>query len=176
MFGARIYFLSTKVRQSCFSGPSAFGLNSFSLTTCVVTSNVFKKARCDGEEVEGKKGKEEELMKILVVDDELPICDLLYEFLSLQGYQVTTATNGREAISKFEENCPDVVILDIRMPEMNGIEVLQKIKEIDSNAKVIMLSAFGDSKTIEKALQMGASYYMEKPLEFDRLMKILNAL
>jgi len=113
-------------------------------------------------------------MKILVVDDELPICDLLYEFLSLQGYQVTTATNGREAISKFEENCPDVVILDIRMPEMNGIEVLQKIKEIDSNAKVIMLSAFGDSKTIEKALQMGASYYMEKPLEFDRLMKILQ--
>ena len=115
-------------------------------------------------------------MRILAVDDELLICDLLYEFLSLQGYEVTSSSSGQEALLKFEESRPDVVILDIRMPGMSGIDVLRKIRDMDNNVVVIMLSAFGDSGTIQEALQSGADYYMEKPLEFDNLMKILNAI
>ena len=115
------------------------------------------------------------LMRILVVDDELSICELLYEFLSQQGYQVITATNGEEAISKFEENRPNMIILDIKMPGMSGIDVLRKIKEMDRDTGVIMLSAFGDFNSIQEALQMGANYYMQKPMELERLMKILIA-
>jgi DNA-binding response OmpR family regulator len=115
-------------------------------------------------------------MKILAVDDEFLICELLNEFLSLQGYEVTSSTSGQEALVEFETNRPDVVILDIRMPGMSGIDVLRKIKDMDSSVIVIMLSAFGDSSTVEEALKSGADYYMEKPLEFDHLMKILNAI
>ncbi len=115
-------------------------------------------------------------MKILAVDDELLICDLLNEFLSLKGYEVTVSTSGHEALLKFQESRPDVVILDIRMPGMSGIDVLRKIKDIDSTVRVIMLSAFGDSDTIQEAIRSGADYYMEKPLEFDHLMKILNGI
>jgi DNA-binding response OmpR family regulator len=126
--------------------------------------------------LERKKAQEKEIMRILAVDDELLICDLLYEFLSLQGYEVTSSSSGQEALLKFEESRPDVVILDIRMPGMSGIDVLRKIRDMDSNVVVIMLSAFGDSGTIQEALQSGADYYMEKPLEFDNLMKILNSI
>ena len=112
-------------------------------------------------------------MKVLVVDDELPICGLLYEFLSHQGFQVTTATNGEEALSKFKNERTHVVLLDIKMPGMNGMDVLRKIKEIDSGTGVIIISAFGDASTVQEALRRGANHYMDKPIELDRLREIL---
>lgn len=114
--------------------------------------------------------------KILVVDDEILICELLDEFLSMIGYQVTTTTKGQEAISKFEEINPDVVMLDIKMPKITGIEVLRKIKEINSDTIVIMLSAFGDSNIVRESLQIGANYYMEKPIDLEGLKNILVTL
>ena len=116
---------------------------------------------------------EKGLMKILVIDDELPICELLDEFLSYQGFQVTTAINGEEALLKFKENRPQVVLLDIKMPGMDGLEVLRRIKEIDSGTGVIMISAFGDVNTVQEALQRGANDYLEKPIDLERLRKIL---
>ena len=92
-------------------------------------------------------------MKILVVDDELQICELLDEFLSVQGHQITAVTSGEEAIIEFQANKTPVVLLDIRMPGMSGIEVLRRIKEIDSNTGVIMLSAFGDPDTVKEEFQ-----------------------
>ena len=115
-----------------------------------------------------------ELTRILVVDDEQPICELLEEFLSIKGYQVTMAASGEAAISKFEEYRPQMVLLDIRMPGMSGIDVLRKIREIDRNTGVVMLSAFGDANTIREALQIGADYYMEKPIELQRLAELLE--
>ena len=114
--------------------------------------------------------------KILVVDDEILICELLDEFLSMIGYQVTTTTKGQEAISKFEEINPDVVMLDIKMPKITGIEVLRKIKKINSDTIVIMLSAFGDSNIVRESLQIGANYYMEKPIDLEGLKNILVTL
>jgi DNA-binding response OmpR family regulator len=116
-----------------------------------------------------------ESVRILVVDDEVPICELLAEFLALQGYDVTTATSGEDALSRFREWRPHLVILDIRMPGMSGLEVLGRIREMDTNAGVIMLSAFGDASTIEEALQVGADYYMEKPMELERLLNLLDS-
>ena len=115
-------------------------------------------------------------MRILVVDDELQICELLEEFLSMQGHQVTTVNSGEEAIIKFQANKSPVVLLDIRMPGMSGIEALRRIKEIDSNTGVIMLSAFGDPDTVQEAFQAGADYYLEKPIELEELIKVLVEL
>ena len=114
-------------------------------------------------------------MKVLVVDDELYICELLYEFLSMHGHRVTVAVDGLEALLKYEKDRPDVVILDIAMPDMNGIEVLRQIKEkeIDTKTEIIILSAYGDSMTVQGALKMGASYFLEKPVEIERLLNIL---
>ena len=116
-----------------------------------------------------------ESVRILVVDDELPICELLSEFLTLQGYDVTTANSGEDALSRFREGRPHLVLLDIRMPGMSGLEVLGRIRDMDRDAGVIMLSAFGDASTIQEALQVGADYYMEKPMELDRLLKLLES-
>lgn len=114
--------------------------------------------------------------KILVVDDEYLICELLHEFLSMQGYQVTTATNGQEAISKFDEIKPNVVILDIKMPGVSGIEVLRKINKMNSDTTIIMLSAFGGSNIVKESLLIGANYYLEKPIDFEQLKNLLIAL
>jgi len=113
--------------------------------------------------------------RILVVDDELLICQVLDEYLSGQGYEVTTACNGEEALSRFEENRPHVVLLDIRMPGMSGIDVLSKIREMDRSVGIIMLSAFGDSNTVDKALRLGADRYMKKPMDLDCLKGALSA-
>ena len=113
--------------------------------------------------------------KVLVVDDEVFICELLDEFLSIQGYDVSTANCGEDAISMFKNIHPEVVLLDIRMPGITGIDVLEKIKHIDSNVKIIMLSAFGDVDTIHKTLQMGAFRYMQKPVDLENLLLTLNA-
>jgi two-component system response regulator (stage 0 sporulation protein F) len=112
-------------------------------------------------------------MKVLVVDDELPICELLDEFLSEQGFQVSVATNGEEALALFEQESPQMVLLDIKMPGMDGMDVLRRIKEIDSGPGVIMISAFGDSSIVTEALQKGANHYMEKPIELKRLSELL---
>ena len=112
-------------------------------------------------------------MRVLVVDDELFICELLDEYLSLLGYQVNIATNGKEAISQFKENRPQIVLLDIRMPGMTGIDVLSEIKQIDASIKVIMLSAFGDDGIVRDALKMGADHYIQKPMKLEQLAEIM---
>ena len=118
----------------------------------------------------------QEIKKVLVVDDEDFICELLDEFLSLKGYDVFTAKNGDEALLDFVDNKPDLVLLDIRMPGISGVNVLRKIKNIDKDVCVIMLSAFGDADTVQDALELGAAYYLQKPVKFEQLSNILDSL
>jgi DNA-binding response OmpR family regulator len=113
-------------------------------------------------------------MKVLVVDDEVFIRELVEEYLALHGYQVFTAAGGREAIEKFEAESPEVILLDIRMPGMSGIEALRKIKDTGRNVFVVMLSAFGDFETVQEALRAGANCYMEKPFALERLNRTLK--
>jgi DNA-binding response OmpR family regulator len=114
-------------------------------------------------------------MKILIADDEQPICELLTEFLSRMGCEVFTAGNGRDAVSKFKSVRPELVLLDILMPGENGLDVLRKIKEIDAEAGVFMVSAFCDTPTVESALAVGADCYLQKPIELRKLWKTLEA-
>ena len=114
-------------------------------------------------------------MNVLVVDDEIFICDLLDEFLSKLGYEVTTATCGSEALTKYSEKKYEVVLMDIKMPGMGGRELLSKIKEIDSTTNVIVVSAFGDGITGKELLQIGADDFLVKPFELDHLEELLSS-
>jgi two-component system, NtrC family, nitrogen regulation response regulator NtrX len=115
-----------------------------------------------------------ERMKIMVVDDEPFIREMMEEFLSLQGHDVVSAGSGEEAIATIAENDPDMALLDIWMPGISGIETLVRIKEISPGVGIVMLSAFGDEETVNEALDMGADFYLQKPIEFKRLIMIIR--
>lgn len=121
------------------------------------------------------------MIKLLIVDDDFPTCDFLKRFLEISGYQVFIANDGESALLTVKEKKPNIVFLDIRMPGVSGIKVLQQIKEIDSNVKVIMMTAVKDEEMIKLTKEYGASDYIVKPfslehLEKDVIPKILTQL
>jgi DNA-binding response OmpR family regulator len=117
-----------------------------------------------------------EQIRVLVVDDELFVGELLKEYLSIIGYEVTAVSNGEDALSSIQQSPPHIVILDIRMPGMGGMEVLKKIKEKNSATGVIMLSAYGDPETVNEALRLGADHYLQKPMNLKHLVETLTSL
>jgi len=100
--------------------------------------------------------------RILVVDDELSIIKFLRANLESRGYEVLTAMDGAEALQTIEMELPDLVILDIMMPEINGFEVCRRLREW-SQIPIIMLSARGDASDKVKCLDIGADDYITKP-------------
>ena len=113
-------------------------------------------------------------MNIMVVDDEPFIRDVMNDFLCIHGYFVTSYGSGEDAVSEMTELKPDMILLDIWMPGMSGMETLEKIKQINNQVGVIMLSAFGDEDTVKEAMHMGADFYLQKPIEFNKLLEILD--
>ena len=113
-------------------------------------------------------------VRVLIVDDESQICELIKVFLNSRGYEVETALSGAGALEKFDDFLPQAVLLDIRMPKLSGIEVLRRIKDKAPQTKVIILSAFGDSQTVQKSLALGASGYIQKPIELELLLEALE--
>lgn len=112
-----------------------------------------------------------------MVDDEPAITDYLKEFLQGKGYSVTTASNGTEALEAVERERPHVVLLDILMPGMSGLEALPRILEKDSTIGIIMLTAVDDYRVIKKAIGKGAYDYITKPINLDYLeLSILTRL
>ena len=114
--------------------------------------------------------------KILVVDDEPTICSMMNVFLTQIGYEVRTVNSGNDAITAFDEDPPEMVLLDISMPDMRGIDVLQLMKHRRAGCGIIMLSAYGDDQTIQEALDMGAYCYIQKPMELMDLKQRLEEL
>jgi YesN/AraC family two-component response regulator len=117
-----------------------------------------------------------EQIRVLVVDDELFVGELLKEYLSIIGYEVTAVSNGEDALSSIQQSQPHIVILDIRMPGMGGMEVLKAIKEKNRTTGVIMLSAYGDPETVNEALRLGADHYLQKPMNLKHLVETLKSL
>ena len=111
---------------------------------------------------------------ILVVDDEAEICDLLQNFLTQEGYQVFTATNGVEAISLGKQNELDLALLDIKMPGMDGIEVLRKLKKLRRDMGVIMLTGYGNLGTAKEAMRLGAYDYLTKPFDLGLVKHVIQ--
>ncbi len=110
---------------------------------------------------------------ILIVDD----AKFMREFLTAQlsnEYDIITAKNGKEGVSKYEESEPDVVLLDINMPKLHGVDALQRILKINNQAKVIMLSVEDSYEVIEDCKKYGAIDYIIKPFSMDNLYQSLH--
>ncbi|MGJ3203519.1 response regulator [Geobacillus sp. FJAT-46040] len=115
------------------------------------------------------------MARVLVVDDAAFMRMMIKDILTKNGHEVVAeAADGREAIEKYKETQPDVVTMDITMPEMDGITALKEIKKIDSNAKVIMCSAMGQQAMVIDAIQAGAKDFVVKPFQADRVIEAIN--
>ena len=111
---------------------------------------------------------------ILVVDDEKLMCDLLRAVLVRHGHEVLTASNGREGFELFKKHRPRFTLLDLRMPEMNGIEVLKQIRAVDSQAAVLILTAWGSDALEQQARQLGVVDFLSKRLSLDVLVEAMD--
>ncbi len=113
--------------------------------------------------------------RVLIVDDAAFMRMLLKDIISKGGYEVVgEASNGAEAIEKYKEIKPDIVTMDITMPDMNGIEATKKIMEIDPNANIIMCSAMGQQMMVVEAIQAGAKDFIVKPFQQGRVVEALS--
>jgi two-component system nitrogen regulation response regulator NtrX len=111
---------------------------------------------------------------ILVVDDEISICRSLTAILSDEGYQVLVAGSGEEAVKIVEEEMPQLVLLDVWLPGMDGLETLKACKKINPQALVIIMSGHGTIETAVKATKLGAFDFIEKPLSLDKIIILVN--
>lgn len=114
-----------------------------------------------------------ESLKILVVDDEAPISSYLQRKLIKQGYTVYAAEDGEEALQQAFLHLPDIVLLDVKLPRLNGIEVCKRMKSDDrtKNVRIIMLSAKAQSDEIQEGLDAGADRYLCKPVGFPEIFQ-----
>ena len=113
--------------------------------------------------------------KILVVDDDTNICELLRLYLTKEGYQVTTANDGEEGLDKFNQVKPDMVLLDVMMPKMDGLEVCRRIRKL-GNTPVMMLTAKGETFDKVLGLELGADDYMVKPFDSKEVVARIKAV
>jgi two-component system chemotaxis response regulator CheY len=113
--------------------------------------------------------------KILIVDDAAFMRMMIKEILTKNGYEVVgEAQDGKEAVAKYKELSPDLVTLDITMPEMDGLGALKEIRQFDQNAKVIMCSAMEQQAMVIDAIQAGAKDFIVKPFQADRVLEAIK--
>lgn len=115
-----------------------------------------------------------QMKKILIVDDQLGIRLLLQEVFTIEGYATMLASNGLQALTIFEAECPDLVLLDMKMPGMNGIETLKRMKLHNPSVKVIMMTAYGELEMVQQVQANGAIMYITKPFDIDDVREIVN--
>lgn len=109
------------------------------------------------------------MSKILIVDDNPNACHLLKSFLEEMGHDVTVSHNGADALEKVKNLKPDIMLLDIIMEGIYGIEVLKRVRLFDKNIGIIMVSAMMDEGVYKEALEIGANEYITKPIDFKHL-------
>jgi len=113
--------------------------------------------------------------KILIVDDARFMRMLLKDILVKAGYDVIgEAANGKEAIELYKKLKPDLVTMDIIMPDMSGVDVVRELKKIDPNVKVIMVTAIGQQALVEEAIEAGAKDYIVKPFQSSRVIEAVE--
>src|SRR5262245_21460004 len=113
---------------------------------------------------------------VLIVDDEPAIVALLGEFLDIQGYTAISAGGGLEALARLEADRPDAVLLDVRMPVIDGIETLRRIAALNTGVPVLMVSANDDVVLAKQAIALGAFDYILKPVDFNYLSRALERM
>lgn len=113
--------------------------------------------------------------RVLIVDDAAFMRMMIKDILSKNGYEIAgEAENGIKAVEKYKELMPDLVLMDITMPEMNGIDAVKNIKAIDSSAKIVMCSAMGQQAMVIESIQAGARDFIVKPFQADRVLEAVR--
>lgn len=112
--------------------------------------------------------------KILVVDDQNGIRVLLLEVFNSEGYRTFEAPNGKIALDIVRKEVPDLVLLDMKIPGMDGLDILKHIKQLDDTIKVIMMTAYGELDLIKEATDLGALMHFTKPFDIDELRIAVN--
>ncbi|GAA0358081.1 response regulator [Bacillus horti] len=114
--------------------------------------------------------------KILIVDDQYGIRVLLDEVFRKEGYTTFQAANGKQALELADQNKPNLVILDMKIPGMDGLEILKRVKMLDPSIHVIMITAYGELDLIQEAMNLGALTHFTKPFDIDELRKIVASV
>jgi len=115
-----------------------------------------------------------EKMRILVVDDNEDFCHNVMDILELNGYEATAAHDGLQGLELLKQQSFDLVLMDVKMPVMNGVEAFKKAKEVAPGTPVIMVTAFSVEDLVAEALREGAYGSLKKPLDFDQLLALIN--
>lgn len=116
------------------------------------------------------------MKNLLIVDDQTGIRLLLEEVFRREGYRTQLASNGLKALQKIEVELPDCVLLDMNMPGINGIEVLEKLANNWPELPVVMMTAYGETELIHEALKLGAKKYFTKPFDIYEVRDAVNAI
>lgn len=112
--------------------------------------------------------------KILIIDDEADLLALVKEMLEEKGYQVFCALNGSDGVRLNKLVNPDLIILDLRMPDMDGIKTLRQIRQHDPDVRVVILTAYSDPDLIRDAADLDVSEYLSKPFENEQLVRVVD--
>ncbi len=113
------------------------------------------------------------MSRLLIVDDEPDVREFASNFFKKRKVDTATASGGIEALNSIKEQRPDLMLLDVRMEDMNGLDVLEEIMKIDNTIKVIMVTGVEDKESMERAKQLGAVNYIHKPLVLDELEEVV---
>lgn len=109
------------------------------------------------------------MKQLLIVDDQFGIRILLNEVFQKEGYKIFQASNGKQALDIVKMRRPDLVLLDIKIPGIDGIEILKRMKKIVPDIKVIVMTAYGELNMIEEAMELGAITYFAKPFDIEEM-------
>ena len=113
---------------------------------------------------------EREPRQVLIVEDERQVREVLHEVFLINGYKSVVAPDGREGLEQFKQTAPSLVITDIKMPIMDGLDLLKEIRQMDQDVAVIVLTGVGDVKTAIESLKMGAYDFIIKPVNIEELL------
>ena len=127
-------------------------------------------------ENDSKESSSQKTKSVLVVDDDSEICDMISYMVKSLGLQVLVARNGYEAIEKYKHHMPDIVFMDVKMPEKDGCETLKEIEFFDKNANIILLTAYSADKCIVNLKKTQQVRLVEKPFEMSEIVEILKTL
>ncbi len=113
---------------------------------------------------------------LLIVDDQPGVRRLLYEAFTDAGYRVRTAAGGREALKIASLEMPDIILLDVKMPDMNGLETLGEIRKTNCDVPVLLMTAYGELEVVEEAKKLGIRHYIIKPFDLNEVRLLVKAL
>lgn len=114
------------------------------------------------------------MSKVLVIDDDEMLLSLMQNILQGEGYTILSTADGPRGIALYKEERPDVVLLDLGLPSMNGLEVLRRIRSFDDKAKVIVVTGYGSAESVEVAYRSGAWDFVQKPFNNADVLKLIK--